>query len=140
MANSNVYTVSPPTLHMPAGGITFCLISNNTKWQDSIINKIEKVVNKQLTFFVNEELSIDPKLWVWYWHIVDNCGMIICDTLSATEHEIRMCIAMTKQNLPILFRVKPGNDEFVSLLNAIEIPSFEDDKQLLEFIEVTVNE
>ena len=138
MSDSNVYIVSPPTLHIPSGGIGFCLISNNKEWQDNVIGLLEKGIQNQLTFYATETSTRDPNAWVWYWHVVDNCSMIFCDTASCTEHEIRMAIAMTKLDQPVIFHVKPGNTEFVALLNAVGIPSFEDFDELLAIMEATL--
>ena len=138
MTDSNVYIVSPPTLYLPGGGLSFCLISNNEKWQTSIIELFEKDLRSQLTFFATETSIRDPKAWVWYWHVADNCSTIIVDTASCSEHEIRMALAMCKLDLPIMFHVKRGNDEFVALLNAIQIASFQDLEQLKELMEAAL--
>lgn len=139
MNDSNVYVVSPPTLYMPGGGLGFCLISDDKVWQDSIISLLEKgVPSNQITFYTNESGQKDPKAWVWYWHVVDNCDMIICDTSSCSEHEVRMALGMCKLDQPVIFYTKPGNDEFVALLNAMGVPSFEDFEELLKILEVAL--
>lgn len=136
MTDSNVYVVSPPTLYIPGGGLAFCLISNDKAWQESIIELLEKGIrDNQLTFYVNEAANIDPKMWVWYWHIASNCSMIFCDIAHATEQEVRMALAMCKDNNPVIFYVKPGNDEFIALLNAIDVPWVEDHDDLLTLLE-----
>ena len=136
MNDSNVYVVSPPTLYMPGGGLAFCLIGNDKTWQDSIIELLEKgIQDNQLTFYVNDAVSVDPKTWVWYWHIATNCSMIICELAHATEQEVRMALAMCKDNMPVIFYVKPGNDEFIALLNAIDIPWVEDHDELIKIME-----
>jgi hypothetical protein len=111
---------------MPGGGIAICLIGSDNKWQDKALTIIEKVVQNQITFYVNESGSKDPKAWVWYWHVVDNCDLIIVDTASCTEHEIRMALGLCKLDNPVVFYVKDGNDEFVALLKAIDVPCFAD--------------
>jgi len=133
--DSNVYIVSPPTLYMPGGGLALCLISNDKTWQDQIISLIEKGVQNQLTFFVNETAVKDPKAWVWYWHVVDNCNIIICDMASCSEHEIRVALAMAKIDHPVIFYVKPGNEEFISLLKAVDIAWFDDLEDLPNVLE-----
>ena len=138
MSDSSVYIVSPPTLHMPSGGLGFALISNDKVWQDTVIGILEKGIQNQLTFYANEAGVKDPKAWVWYWHVVDNCSMIFVDMASCTEHEIRMALAMAKLDQPVIFHVKPGNDEFIALLNAVSIPSFEDFEHLLALMELTL--
>jgi hypothetical protein len=121
---------------MPGGGLAFCLISNNKDWQENIVELLEKgIQNNQLTFYVNELKSVDPNTWVWYWHVAPNCSMIICDLAHSSEHEVRMALAMCKKDLPIVFNVKPGNDEFVGLLNAIGVPWYSDDKDLMQLLE-----
>ena len=98
MDDSNVYVVSPPTLYMPGGGLAFGLIGNNKDWQGNIVELIEKgIPNHQLTFYVNETNSVDPNMWVWYWHIAGNCSMILCDVAHSTEQEIRTALAMCKK-------------------------------------------
>lgn len=126
MSDSSVYVVSPPTLYMPTSGLAFCLISNDPAWQAQVIAVIESGVEEQLTFYANETAVQDPKAWIWYWHVIDNCDMILCDTASCSEHEKLVAIAMTKLELPVVFYVKPGDDELVSLLNSIEVPFFDD--------------
>lgn len=138
MTDSNVYIVSPPTLYLPGGGLSFCLISNDEKWQSNIIELFEKEMQNQLTFFASETSTRDPKAWVWYWHVADNCSMIIVDSASCTEHEIRVALAMCKLDMPVIFHVRPGNDEFVSLLNAIQIPSFGDISELMTLMEAAL--
>jgi len=133
--DSNVYIVSPPTLYMPGGGLALCLISNDKTWQDQIISLIEKGVQNQLTFFVNETAVKDPKAWVWYWHVVDNCNIVICDMASCSEHEIRVALAMSKIDHPVIFYVKPGNEEFISLLKAVDIAWFDDLEDLPNVLE-----
>lgn len=123
---------------MPSGGLGFALISNDKVWQDTVIGILEKGIQNQLTFYTNEAGVKDPKAWVWYWHVVDNCSMIFVDMASCTEHEIRMALAMAKLDQPVIFHVKPGNDEFVALLNAVSIPSFEDFEHLLAIMELTL--
>jgi hypothetical protein len=135
LSDSNVYIVSPPTLYLPGGGLSFCLISNDEKWQTTIIELFEKEMQNQITFFATETSTRDPKAWVWYWHVADCCSMIIVDTASCTEHEIRMALAMCKQDMPVIFHVKPGNDEFAALLHAIQIPSFQDISELMILME-----
>jgi len=139
LSDSSVYVVSPPTLYMPGNGLAFCLISNDKVWQDSVIALLEKGIKNQLTFFANENGTKDPKAWVWYWHVVHNCGMVLVDMASCTEHEIRMALVMCKVSQPVMFHVKPGNDEFVALLNSIDIPYFEDMDQLIKIMEDTLN-
>jgi hypothetical protein len=135
LSDSNVYIVSPPTLYLPGGGLSFCLISNDEKWQTTIIELFEKEMQNQITFFATETSTRDPKAWVWYWHVADCCSMIIVDTASCTEHEIRMALAMCKQDMPVIFHVKPGNDEFAALLHDIQIPSFQDISELMILME-----
>ena len=135
MTDSNVYIVSPPTLYLPGGGLSFCLISNDEIWQTKIIELFEKEMQNQLTFFATETAVRDPKAWVWYWHVANNCSMIVVDATSCSEHEIRMALAMCKLDMPVIFHVRPGNDEFVALLNAIQIPSFSDISQLMSLME-----
>jgi hypothetical protein len=120
---------------MPGGGLALCLISNDKTWQDQIISLIEKGVQNQLTFFVNETAVKDPKAWVWYWHVVDNCNIIICDMASCSEHEIRVALAMAKIDHPVIFYVKPGNEEFISLLKAVDIAWFDDLEDLPNVLE-----
>lgn len=136
MNDSNVYVVSPPTLYMPRGGLAFCLIGNDKSWQESITELFEQSIpSNQLTFYANESGSVDPNIWIWYWHIANNCSMILCDLAHSTEHEVRLALAMCKEDLPVVFHVKPGNEDFIALLNAIEIPWFEDNEHLLELLE-----
>jgi hypothetical protein len=120
---------------MPGGGLALCLISNDKTWQDQIISLIEKGVQNQLTFFVNETAVKDPKAWVWYWHVVDNCNIVICDMASCSEHEIRVALAMSKIDHPVIFYVKPGNEEFISLLKAVDIAWFDDLEDLPNVLE-----
>lgn len=139
MTDSNVYVVSPPTLYLPGGGLAFCLISNNKVWQDTVVSLVEKnVQHNQLTFYTNESGVKDPKAWIWYWHIADNCDIIICDMASSSEHEIRMAMAMAKADQPVIFSTRPGSDEFVSLLNSVGIPSFEETDELLRILELAL--
>ncbi len=138
MSDSNVYIVSPPTLYLPGSGLSFCLISNDEKWQTKIIELFEKEMQNQLTFFATETSIRDPKSWVWYWHVADNCSMIIVDTASCSEHEIRVALGLCKLDMPVIFHVKPGNDDFAALLHSIQIPSFEDITHLMSLMEAAL--
>lgn len=138
MSDSNVYIVSPPTLYLPGGGLSFCLISNDEKWQTKIIDLFEKEMQNQLTFFATETSIRDPKAWVWYWHVADSCSMIIVDTASCSEHEIRMALGLCKLDMPVIFHVKSGNDDFSALLHSIQIPSFEDISHLITLMEAAL--
>jgi hypothetical protein len=136
--DSNVYIVSPPTLYLPSGGLSFCLISNDEKWQTNVIELFEKEMQNQLTFFATETSTRDPKNWIWYWHVAESCSMIIVDTASCSEHEIRMALGMCKHELPVIFHVKPGNDDFAALLHSIQIPSFQDISHLMTLMEAAL--
>ena len=57
---------------------------------------------------------------------------------SCSEHEIRMALAMTKNDQPVIFCTRPGSDEFVSLLNAVGIPSYEDTDELVRILEMAL--
>jgi hypothetical protein len=138
LTDSNVYIVSPPTLHLPSGGLSFCLISNDEKWQTKIIDLFEKELQNQLTFYATETSIRDPKAWIWYWHVASNCSMVVVDATSCSEHEIRVALAMCKLDMPVIFHVKEGNDELVSLLNAIQIPSFQDISDLMVLMEAAL--
>lgn len=133
-----MYIVSPPTLHLPNSGLSFCLVSNDEAWQTRIIEMLEKGIQNQLTFFANETAVKDPKAWIWYWHVAQNCSMIIVDTASCTEHEIRMAIGMAKHDLPVVFNVKAGTEELTALLNVIQVPHFEEVEQLLLLLEAAL--
>lgn len=135
MPDSSVYIVSPPTLYVPSEGAAFCLVSNSKEWQDEVIGLLEKGINKALTFFVNDVEYIDPKAWIWYWHVAKNCNLIICDTIHCTDHELHMCLAMTKLELPVMFQINAGNQELQTLLNSISVPYFENIEELDELME-----
>lgn len=135
MSDSSVYIVSPPTLYLPTGGLSFCLVSSNKQWQENIVALLEKGIKNQLCFFANEDGVKDPKIWVWYWHVATNCTMIFVDLASCSEQEIRMSLAMCKEGLPVVYHVKPGNQEFIALLNAIEIPYWENDEGFTSLME-----
>jgi hypothetical protein len=49
-----------------------------------------------------------------------------------------MALAMTKVDQPVIFNTRPGNDEFVSLLNAIGVPSYEDPDELVKILELAL--
>lgn len=134
-----MYIVSPPTLYLPEGGLSFCLVSNDETWQSKIIELLEKGIQNQLTFYATESSHRDPKAWVWYWHVANNASMIIIDTASCSEHEIRMALGMCKHDMPVVFSIKPtGNEELTSLLNAIQIPHFTEVEQLLLLLEAAL--
>lgn len=120
---------------MPMAGLSFCLISNDKRWQDNIIGLLEKGIQNQLCFFTNEDGVKDPKVWVWYWHVAPNSSMIFVDMASCSEHEIRMTLGMCKEGLPVIYHVKPGNQEFVALLKAIDVPHWESQEDFVAIME-----
>lgn len=136
MNDSSVYIVSPPTLYSPPRGVAFCLISNSEAWQNEVTTLIEKGINKnQITFYINNTEYVDPKAWIWYWHVAQNCDLILCDTVHCTDHELHMCLAMLKLDYPVVFQVKPGNEELATLLNSISVPFFESIEELDALLE-----
>lgn len=105
-----------------------------------MVNLVENGIDReQVTFYLNNSGFIDPKAWVWYWHVAKNCDLIICDTMSSTEHEIRMGLAMSKESLPVLFRTKQGDDDFVTLLYTISVPHYETLEELNNILENVFN-
>ncbi len=131
MNDSSVYIVSPPTLYIPPTGVAFCLISNNESWQNEVIELVERGIKKsQLTFYINNTEFVDPKAWIWYWHVAPSCDLIICDTVHCTDHELHMSLGMLKQDLPVMFHVKAGNEELRTLLNSIGVPCFDGVEEL----------
>jgi hypothetical protein len=116
--------------------VAFCLISNSETWQNEVTTLIEKGINKnQITFYINNVEYVDPKAWIWYWHVSPNCDLIICDTSHCTDHELHMCLAMLKMDLPVVFQVNPGNEELATLLNSISVPHFESIEELDSLLE-----
>lgn len=139
MKDSSVYIVSPPTLYLPSGGLSFCLIGNDPEWRELIINMLEKGLSQnQLTFYVNDTEFVDPKAWTWYWHVAQTCNLIICDTLHSTEQEIRTAMALTRSDTPVLFQIKPGDEEFAALLHTASIGYYETVEQLDEILEAVL--
>lgn len=137
MKDSSVYIVSPPTLYIPTSGLSFCLISNNPAWQEQIVGMLERGLNKnQLTFFTNDHEFVDPKVWHWYWHVAQNCNLVICDVIHSSEHEVRMALGLLKLGSPVIFQIKSGDDEMAALLHAIGASYFETLEQLDETLEV----
>ncbi len=97
---------------------------------------LERGLNKnQLTFYTNEDDFVDPKLWHWYWHVAQNCNLVLCDAVHCTEHEIRMALGLLKIDVPVIFHIKAGDSEMASLLHAIGAPYFETLEQLDETLE-----
>jgi hypothetical protein len=133
--DSSVYLVAPPTLHLPSSGVSICLLSNDEQFQTQMVNMLEKgIKTEQLTFYLNPNYkSVDPKLWLWYWHVANFCDLVIVDSEHVTEHELRMAIAMSK-NLPIIFRVE-YNEELEILLKTTKIPTYSTIEQLDYFME-----
>lgn len=102
-----------------------------------VIALLEKGLNQhQLTFYVNDNESVDPKLWTWYWHMAPTCNLVICDTIHSTEQEIRTALALLKYDVTVLFQVRPGDEEFASLLHTMSVPYYETVEQLDELLEV----
>jgi hypothetical protein len=64
--------------------------------------------------------------------------MIIVDTASCSEHEIRMALGLCKLDMPVIFHVKSGNDDFAALLHSIQIPAFEDISDLMTLMEAAL--
>lgn len=140
MNDSSIYVVSPPTLYVPPMGAAFCLISNSEAWQTEVIDLIEKGIKKaQITFYANNTEYVDPKAWIWYWHVARNCDLIICDTAHCTPHELNMCLAMLKNSLPVIFHVKSANEELKTLLTALSIGHYDSLDELENLLEVIFN-
>lgn len=126
---------------MPPAGVSLCLIGNDQEWLDQVISLVEKGIDReQITFYVNNLDFVDPKAWVWFWHVANNCDLIVCDSLSATEHEIRMALAMSKESLPVMFRVRSGDDDdFVTLLHNISVLHYETLEELDQVLGAVFN-
>lgn len=120
--------------------MSFCLIGNDQAWLDEVVGLVEKGIDReQVTFFLNNTDFVDPKAWVWFWHVAKNCDLIICDGVSSSEHEIRMAMAMTKEGLPVLFRTRSGDTDFTTLLHAISVPHYEMLEELDQVLGVMFN-
>lgn len=104
-----------------------------------MVGLLEKGLSQnQLTFYVNDSEFVDPKVWTWYWHAAQTCNLVICDTLHATEHEIRMAMALLKVDVTVLFQIRPGDEEFAALLHTLGVPYYETIEQLDEILEAVL--
>ncbi len=133
--DSSVYLVAPPTLHLPPSGFSICLISNDEQFQTELVNLLDKGITKdQLTIYLNPNYqSIDPKLWIWYWHIINFTDLTIVDTKNITEQELRMSISVAGK-LPVIF--KTGfDDELDMLFRTNKSPTYSTLEQLDFFME-----
>jgi len=140
MKDSSIYLVSPPTLYVPPTGAAFCLISNNEEWQNEVTSLIERGIKKlQITFYANNTEYVDPKSWIWFWHVAKNCDLIICDSLNCTQQEFNMSMAMLKLGMPVVFRIKSTNEELQTLFHAIDVLYFETLEDLDNILESFFN-
>ena len=131
----SVYLVAPPTLHLPPSGFSICLMSNDESFQTELVNLLDKGISReQLTIYLNPNFkSVDPKLWIWYWHIINFTDLTIIDTKNVTEQELRMSIAIANTK-PIIF--KTGyDDELDTLFKTIRCPTYSTLEQLDFFME-----
>lgn len=133
--DSSVYLVAPPTLHLPPSGFSICLVSNDEQFQTELVNLLDKGITKdQLTIYLNPNFeSVDPKLWIWYWHVINFTDLTIVDTKNITEQELRMAISIANK-LPIIFRTG-FNEELDTLFKTIKCPVYSTLEQLDFFME-----
>jgi len=134
--DSSVYLVAPPTLHLPPSGFSICIVSNDEQFQTELVNLLDKGISKdQLTIYLNPNYkSVDPKLWIWYWHIINFVDLTIVDTQHITEQELRMSIALSGMKVPVIFRTG-YNDELDTLFKTMKSPTYNTLSQLDFFME-----
>lgn len=89
---TSAYLVTPPSLFFPRRGLTFSLITRNTKWVENFMEMAEeRFPGTTLTFFSTHDETDDDK-WVWLFQQSNMSDFVIVDAESATEVDTQIAL------------------------------------------------
>lgn len=96
MSDTSAYLVTPPSLFFPRRGITFSLLTRNTKWVENFMELAEQQFpGTTLTFFSAHEEE-DQEHYVWAFQHAALSDFVIVDMESATELDIQLALIISR--------------------------------------------
>ena len=131
---TSAYLVTPPSLFFPRRGITFSLITRNTKWVENFMELAEeRFPGTTLTFFSAHDESDNDK-WVWLYQQSNMADFVIVDAESATEVDIQLAL-ITARNKRVFWEfVDDSKPILQSLINIIQAGIIDDTEEFFELI------
>jgi len=89
---TSAYLVTPPSLFFPRRGLTFSLITRNTKWVENFMEMAEeRFPGTTLTFFSTHD-EVDDDKWLWLFQQSNMSDFVIVDADSATEVDTQIAL------------------------------------------------
>jgi hypothetical protein len=96
MSDTSAYLVTPPSLFFPRRGITFSLLTHNSKWVENFMELAEQQFpGTTLTFFAAHEEESNEH-YVWSFQQTALADFVIVDMDSATELDIQLALIISK--------------------------------------------
>ena len=131
---TSAYLVTPPSLFFPRRGITFSLITRNTKWVENFMELAEeRFPGTTLTFFSAHDESDDDK-WVWLYQQSNMADFVIVDAESASEVDIQLALIVGRNKRVFWEFVDDSKPILQSLINIIQAGIIDDTEEFFEII------
>ena len=131
---TSAYLVTPPSLFFPRRGITFSLITRNTKWVENFMELAEeRFPGTTLTFFSAHDESDDDK-WVWLYQQSTMSDFVIVDAESATEVDIQLALIVARNKRVFWEFTDDSKPILQSLINIIQAGIIDDTEEFFEII------
>jgi len=131
---TSAYLVTPPSLFFPRRGITFSLITRNTKWVENFMELAEeRFPGTTLTFFSAHDESDDDK-WVWLYQQSNMADFVIVDAESASEVDIQLALIVGRNKRVFWEFVDDSKPILQSLINIIQAGIIDDTEEFFELI------
>ena len=131
---TSAYLVTPPSLFFPRRGITFSLITRNTKWVENFMELAEeRFPGTTLTFFSAHDESDDDK-WVWLYQQSTMSDFVIVDAESATEVDIQLALIVARNKRVFWEFTDDSKPILQSLINIIQAGIIDDTEEFFELI------
>ena len=131
---TSAYLVTPPSLLFPRRGITFSLITRNTKWVENFMELAEeRFPGTTLTFFSAHDESDNDK-WVWLYQQSNMADFVIVDAESATEVDIQLALIVGRNKRVFWEFVDDSKPILQSLINIIQAGIIDDTEEFFELI------
>lgn len=96
MSDSSSYLITPPSIFLPRRGLTFSLITRNSKWVENFMEMAEdKFPGTTVTFFSSHE-EADVEKYVWEFQHATIADFVIVDMDSASDTDINIALIVSK--------------------------------------------
>lgn len=131
---TSAYLVTPPSLFFPRRGLTFTLLSRNSKWVENFMELAEQQFQgTTLTFFSTHEETDDDK-WVWLFQQAGMTDFVIVDAESATEVDIQIALIVGRGKRVWWEFVDDSKPILQSLINITQAGIVDDTEEFFDLI------